>query len=139
MKKTALTLVTALTLTLFVSRALAGYSSGTIVPAGTTMLVFSASCPSGWTDVTATYQGRVLAAKAATGAAGDTLGTEIASTADDLTITATANACATVNFVATAGTTAGCSPAFTPTVTLGSTANQRSELTPLIYVRLCQK
>lgn len=112
--------------------------SGGGFPANGLIMTAQAACPSGWTEVT-TYAGMFIVAMPASGNAGDTLGTGIASTSTNLTITATAACTASPNVVTTAGTIPVCEDSPAPTITMGSTANQRSELTPFVSLRLCTK
>lgn len=119
------------------------------VPSDVYVFTDQSACPGGWTDVTSTFQGFYLGAKAATGNAGDTLGSAIATTTTDLTITATSStptiSCtSSPNFVTTAGTVPACgdSPAptsSTPTITVAAAANQRSELAPVVWMRICKR
>lgn len=118
------------------------------VPANTFLLTDQAACPGGWSEVT-TYQGRYIVGLAATGSAGDTLGTGIATTTTDLTITATSStptiSCTqSPNLVQTAGTVPVCddSPAptsTTPTITMAAAANQRAEIAPSVSLRICKR
>lgn len=137
-------------LTLLVSSV--GFAGGPSVSGGgfpsTGLILVNGTCPSGWTQDNSA-QGRYIVGLAASGNPGDTIGSAMATTTTDATITATSSAptisCTTSpNFVTTAGSTPACddSPAPTasaPTITVGSTADQRAEIAPHVALRLCKK
>ena len=114
-------------------------NSGGGFPANALILSAESACPSGWTEVT-TYAGRFLVALPASGNAGDTLGNGIATTASDITVSATANACtATAALSTVGGSVTTCASGYTPTVTMNAASNNRSELAPFVSLRLCRK
>lgn len=115
--------------------------SGGGFPALGLIMTDQSACPSGWTELT-TYQGRYLAAKAATGSAGDTLGSAIATTTTDssgptYSVTGT-------NLVTTAGTVPAATAISGTTLAAGANtitppATQRSSLAPNVSLRLCKR
>ena len=111
-------------------------------PDQTGVLVFvnAASCPQGYTDVTATYQGRYIVGKAATGAAGDTLGSAIATTTTDSSFTPAGSITCTDHVaVQTAGVTGYCSSATPPSFSGSAASTMRSTIAPSIALRVCSK
>lgn len=117
------------------------FRSGNVgIPQNTMILTDQSACPSGWTEVT-TYQGRYVAAIAASGSAGDTLGSAIATTTTDssgptYSVTGT-------NLVTTAGATAGATAISGTTIAVGANtitppSTVRSSIAPSVSLRLCK-